>query len=131
MKKTIAIFAAFALLAVAFAGCALPLSPQRLLAGKWQASAAGFEVSSFEFTPGEKDPLKGTVAVGLGPLSGLVNGTYTVTPGKGDAADRLEVTYTVLMISTTQAYTFTVSEDTLTLKGENSSLALTYARVTG
>ena len=32
------------------------------------------------------------------------------------------------MISTTLAYTFTVTEDTLTLQGENSGIALTYTR---
>ena len=55
MKKLLAIFAAAALLALALAGCGAP-KPQDLLAGKWQASAAGFEISAFEFTPDEKDP---------------------------------------------------------------------------
>ena len=129
-QKLLAVLAACALLAPALAGCAP--GPQRLLAGKWQASALGLEFGAYEFVPGENDPLRGTV--NLGRLSGFVSGSYTVTPGKGDAPDRLRITYGLRpggMISYTRDYTFTVDETTLTLQEENSSVSLTYTRNQG
>jgi len=128
MKKLLAILTACALLALAFAGCGAP-KPQQLLAGKWQTSALGLEFGAYEFVPDEDDPLRGTV--NLGQLSGLIHGSYTVTPGKKDEPDRLSITYSVLMINYTRSYTFTVDESTLTLQEENSGVSLTYTRGQG
>ena len=130
MKKTLAVLCLLALLCGVLAACGTP-KPGALLAGKWNASAGTIEFQAFEFTPDEENPNKGKADIGRsgGLLGNLLNGTYEVIPAKDkDAQDMLKITYSILMVSTTRSYFFTVDENALTLREENSGFTTNYVR---
>ena len=126
MKKAIAILCLLAALGGCMAACGAP-KPEALLAGKWKASLASFEFNAFEFVPSQGDPRKGTVNLGM--IGNLVPGSYEVIPpASRDAQSVVKITYTLLMISTTRSYFFTVDDTTLTMQKEGSNTSLVYAR---
>jgi len=128
MKKTLAILCLLALLGGCLAACGTR-KPEKLLAGKWNADVASFEFKAFEFVPGQDDPRKGTVNLGL--IGRLVDGTYEVVPAENkDAQPMVKITYKLLLVSTTRNYFFTVNATTLTLQKEGSDVAMTYTRDT-
>jgi len=119
MKKYLVILAmitATILLVLLLARCS-PI-PQKLLAGKWQTTGG---MISAEFVPDEKRPLQGTFHASFidNILPDLISGTYTVVPaGKNSTDDQLIITYKVWSLSKTEVYTFAVTEDTLSIKGD-------------
>ena len=128
MKKTLAILCLLAVLGGCLAACGAP-KPEALLAGKWKASVATFEFNAFEFVPSQGDPRKGSVNIGM--ISNLVSGSYEVIPPESkDARSVVKITYTLLMISTTRSYFFTVDDTTLSLQEEGKSVTTTYTRET-
>ena len=132
MKKAISILCLLALLSGVGAACGAP-KPGALLAGKWKAAASSFEFQLFEFVPGEDGPGKGRVNLGMtGLLSNLISGSYEVIPAeRKDAQDIVKITYTLLMISTTRSYFFTVDSTSLTLQEVDSGFTTRYTRDTG
>ena len=128
MKKALTILCLLAALGGCLAACGTP-KPEALLAGKWNASLASLEFNAFEFIPSQDDSRKGSVNLGM--IGSLVSGSYEVIPpANKDAQSMVKITYTLLMISTTRSYFFTVDDTTLTLQKEGSNTILTYTRET-
>jgi len=127
MKRIGTVVCIFLLAAMSLSACAKPPGPAQLLAGKWDGSVSLLEFQALEFVPNPEDELAGTVNLSL--LSNLVKGSYRVYPGTkiGDP-DRLEITYSLAMISTTRSYILRVDETNLSLQGENGALSLNYHR---
>jgi len=123
MKKIFTLFMALTLLALA--GCSGANRIGQQLAGSWEGSLGPFEFKAMEFTPSESDPLKGKVN-----LAGqsLLKGDYEIVPGGRGGPDKLRITYSVAMFSTSRTYDFTVTKDTLTLTAEGGGTSLNYTR---
>jgi hypothetical protein len=121
-KKIMALLApVLAALAVLLAACTIPQPPQKLILGKWQADGYILDIQAMEFRE------DGTCS--FGPFNGLMNGTYAITLGVNDAPDTISLTYKILMLTNTDTYEFTVTDTTLNLKKQGSSLALSLSRV--
>ena len=126
MKKSIAIIFALSLLLLAFTACGR--SPERQLAGRWEADGtAQFQV--MEFIPHNDNPQRGRVNLRM--LGNQVEGEYEVTPGEDGEQHQLTITYTLAMFPTTQEFTFTVEGNTLTLQGERDDDVMAFQRARG
>jgi len=129
MKKALSIILIAALVALALTACGGASRPERLLAGRWDASVGGlFEFQAMEFVPEEGNPRRGQVNLSL--VSNIISGSYVVEPPeqRGEPAG-LRITYRLGMISTTREFSFTVDETALTMHGEGiGGVTITYTR---
>ncbi|MCR5484584.1 MAG: hypothetical protein K6F09_03225 [Clostridiales bacterium] len=119
MKKVIALIIAIVVVAGAGVGVFLYLqsqTPEKQILGKWKGD---YEIGTFEF---KKD---GIVTLGISNVS--TDGEYEV-----DSENMvLSITYSVLGISYTRSYDFTIEDDKLSITDQTlTSVTLNYNRVT-
>ena len=126
MKRIIALLCIAAVAALTLSSCGAQ-KPERLLAGKWEASVGLLEFQALEFVSDAKNAKTGKVNLGM--RGSLVGGSYEIIPGakRGDP-DKLKITYAVASLSTSRSYLFTVDGDNLTMTGERGTVAFTYHR---
>ena len=126
MKKSIAAFCALFLLMLTLAACGGGASqPEQRIAGRWEPDGSA-PFQAIEFIPHSDDPQRGKVNLSM--MGNEISGQYEITPG--EEQQRLAITYTLAMFPTTRAFYFTVEDDVLVLQEEESSVSVTYRRVT-
>ena len=123
MKKSIAIIFALSLLLLALAACGR--SPERQLAGRWEADGtAQFQV--MEFIPHSDNPQRGRVNLRM--LGNQVEGEYEIELGEDGEQLWLTITYTLAMFPTTREFYFAIEGDELVLRGEGDGAEVIYRR---